>query len=124
MKNTPIKGSCLCGRITFVITAESDSVTHCHCKMCQKQHGAAFATYARFQRNKLHYTTGEELLVIYNSSNDVLRKFCRECGSNIEWSCSKRNPERVGIAVGALDSIFSAKGIKQLHLESKADWAD
>ncbi|HCA63195.1 MAG TPA: GFA family protein, partial [Pseudomonas sp.] len=39
-------GSCLCGVVRYRIDAPIDALTHCHCKMCRKAHGAAFATYA------------------------------------------------------------------------------
>jgi len=117
-----MEGSCLCGSIKFQISAESVSASHCHCKMCQKQHGAAFATYANFPRDKIKYICGEEKLSVYNSSADILRKFCKVCGSNIEWGYSEKHPERVGIAVGLFDTDFKIKSIKDLHLESKAKW--
>ena len=52
------KGSCLCGAVSFELNCELKSSTHCHCKMCQKQHGAAFATYASVPINNLHYVSG------------------------------------------------------------------
>jgi hypothetical protein len=39
------KGSCLCGAVAYELISEPKAVTHCHFKMCQKQHGAAFATF-------------------------------------------------------------------------------
>ena len=115
-------GSCLCGAVKFEIESDPVAVSHCHCIMCQKQHGAAFATYARFRRSEINYTAGENELTAYNSSNDVLRKFCKICGSNIEWGCSERFPEWVAIAVGTFDTKFQAIEIKDLHLESQACW--
>lgn len=117
-----IKGSCLCGSIRFEINAKPDSVSHCHCKMCQKQHGAAYATYARINRSDIRYLTSEEQLTVYNSSDDILRKFCRKCGSNVEWGRSKNNPTKVGIAIGLFDSDFHAHSIKDICIESKERW--
>jgi len=117
-----ITGSCLCGSIRFEISGEPDSVSHCHCKMCQKQHGAAYATYARIKRSDIRYLIGEEYLAIYNSSDDILRKFCRECGSNIEWGRNEKNPTKVGIAVGLFDTDFHVSSIKDICIESKETW--
>ena len=116
------KGSCLCGAIKFEIDSEPVSVSHCLCTRCQKQHGAAFATYARFRTTDVKYITGEDKLSVYNSSHDVLRKFCNICGSNIEWGCSERYPEWVAIAVASFDTEFRATEIKDLHLDTKACW--
>lgn len=40
------QGSCLCGAVTYQVSTPLKAITHCHCKKCQKSHGAAFATYA------------------------------------------------------------------------------
>lgn len=116
------QGSCLCGQIAFEINSDPVKVSHCHCRMCQKQHGAAFATYARFRRAEVKYLRGEDKLSVYNSSDDVLRKFCRCCGANIEWGCSERMAEWVAIAVASFDSEFKAPRIVDLHQESMACW--
>jgi Glutathione-dependent formaldehyde-activating enzyme len=39
-------GGCLCGAVRYTVTGEIKDVSHCHCSMCRKAHGAAFATYA------------------------------------------------------------------------------
>ena len=38
-------GSCLCGAVTWEVSGEPNTAYHCHCKICRKVHGAAFATY-------------------------------------------------------------------------------
>ena len=116
------KGSCLCGEVKFELADEPVAVSHCHCRMCQKQHGSAFATYARFPRQALHYVTDMEKLASYNSSADVVRKFCRTCGSSIEWGPSGRYLEWVSIAVATLDTEFKALEIEDIHVESRARW--
>ena len=118
------KGSCLCGAVSYELISEPKAVTHCHCKMCQKQHGAAFATYASIPKSDLIYVSGKERLTLYNSSSSVVRKFCSICGSNIEWSGSKKYPDWVSIAVATLDAPFNPKNIKTIHEESKACWLE
>ncbi len=55
-------GSCLCGEVKYRLLSDSKKVTHCHCTMCQKQHGAAFATYASLPKADLVYLSGLSLL--------------------------------------------------------------
>ena len=114
--------SCLCGAVKLQIDAEPVKVSHCHCKMCQKQHGAAYATYARFKRADVDYLQGQDKLTIYNSSEDILRKFCGICGSNIEWGCSERFPQWVAIALASFDNEPVLPEILELHAESKVCW--
>jgi len=116
------QGRCLCGAIKFDVLASPVKVSHCHCTMCQQQHGAAFATYARFRRADIKYTCGEDKLTVYNSSDDVLRKFCATCGSNIEWGCAQRMPEWVAIALTSLKDQHVDGEIKALHKSSAAPW--
>ena len=116
------RGSCLCGAVRFELASEPRAVTHCHCRMCQKQHGAAFATYASVPRADLRYTAGEDLLTAYNSSGSVLRRFCSRCGSSIEWSGSATHPDWAAIAIATLDTPLHPERIKDIHLESRAGW--
>ena len=115
-------GSCLCGAVSFRLRSEPKAVSNCHCRMCQKQHGAVFATYASVRLSDLEYLSGQELLISYNSSESVVRKFCGVCGSSIEWSGSEKFPDWVSIAVALLDTSFEPETIKDIHLESRACW--
>jgi hypothetical protein len=90
--------------------------------MCQKQHGAAFATYASVPRSDLVYLSGQELLTSYGSSEEVVRKFCSICGSNVEWSSSRKFPDWVSMAVALLDTSFEPRSIRNIHLESEVCW--
>jgi len=84
-------GSCLCGEVTYQLLSEPKKVSHCHCTMCQKQHGAAFATYASLPKDQLVYLSGLESLTEYkNTCDSIVRKFCKVCGSNIEWGGSPK----------------------------------
>ena len=39
------RGSCLCGGVAWEADGPFDLMSHCHCSICRKAHGAAFATY-------------------------------------------------------------------------------
>ena len=90
--------------------------------MCQKQHGAAFATYASLPKDDLFYTIGTEFLSVYNSSGSVLRKFCKVCGSSIEWSGSKDYPDWVAVAIATLDTHYKPATIDDIYADTKACW--
>lgn len=116
------KGSCLCGAICFELLSDPRAVSNCHCRMCQKQHGAAFATYASVPRADLKYLRGEDLLTAYNSSGSIIRKFCRVCGSHVEWSGSTQFPDWVSIPLTLLDTAFKPGKIQDIHVQSRAGW--
>ncbi|MEX3856416.1 MULTISPECIES: GFA family protein [Paraburkholderia] len=71
-----MKGSCLCRAICYEIDALATSISHCHCRTCQKAHAAAFGTTARVQREHFRWTRGESSLSSFESSPGKLRRFC------------------------------------------------
>lgn len=38
------KGSCLCGSIHFQLQGTLTDIIHCHCSLCRKASGSAYAT--------------------------------------------------------------------------------
>lgn len=115
-------GSCLCGGVRYALASAPRAVTHCHCRMCRKQHGAAFATYGSVPLADLRYTAGEVLLTAYESSPGVWRRFCCVCGASLEWRGSARWPDWVSIALGTLDTPFQPAQTRHAHQASAACW--
>ncbi len=76
-------GGCLCGAVRFEVSAPASDLYHCHCSMCRKMHGTAFATYAVIARSAMALTRGEDNLSSFKSSPGVNRSFCRTCGCQI-----------------------------------------
>ncbi len=116
------QGSCLCGQVKYQLLSEPKKVTSCHCTMCQKQHGAAFATYGCILKTDLVYVTGSQLLKSYNSSSTIERKFCGDCGSSIEWIGSTKFPEWTSITLSTLDTPINPKKITDIYTETKQCW--
>lgn len=114
------QGSCLCEAVKYELLSEPKAVSHCHCHMCQKQHGTAFATYANLPKTDLRYVSGQKVVLSYNSSGSITRKFCGIYGFNIEWSGSEKFPDWVSITMATLDTPFRTKTIENIYLESKA----
>jgi hypothetical protein len=92
--------------------------------MCQKQHGAAFATYGSIPKNELVYISGADKLRSYYSSELIERKFCGVCGTCLQWSGSKKFPNWTSIAIATLDSHFKPSKIRDIYQESKVCWLD
>ena len=73
------KGSCLCQSVTFEVDGDIPHPVACHCTMCRKISGHFWAATG-FKREKLKLT-GEENLTWFQSSENVRRGFCKNCGS-------------------------------------------
>jgi hypothetical protein len=117
------QGSCLCGAVTYQVATPLKAATHCHCKKCQKVHGAAFATYASAPRSDVTIQAVRDTLKSYESSPGITRQFCSECGSSLFWHDAKGlYPDWISIALGTLDTPFAPQDLKQSCIESRVAW--
>ena len=116
-----IRGSCLCGSVRYEIRGPLGRVSHCHCSMCRKAHGAAFGTYARVNRSDFAWLSGEGHIASYRSSPSVARTFCRACGSTLQFITEAR-PESFALALGTLDDDPGVRPAHHIFVASKAAW--
>ncbi len=118
-----LRGSCLCGAIAYEVRTELGPVVCCHCTMCRKAQGTAFATNAPVPAEGFRFLRGEEVLASYPSSPGKWRCFCPRCGSPI---LSRRDdkPGVVRLRIGALDTKLAARPAAHIHVASKAEWFD
>jgi len=116
-----IRGSCLCRVIQF----EADTVSqivHCHCSMCRKAHGAAFASFAIVPANEFRFVKGQDLIQLYESSPGSHRAFCRVCGSNAPGQSP--DGKTVFIPAGLFDDDPTVRPALHMFVGSKAPWWD
>ncbi len=75
-----LTGACFCGDIGFEVPGDLIEIAHCHCSVCRKFHGGAFATFGAVDPKQFRWTRGEERIVHYRSSPHGVRHFCPRCG--------------------------------------------
>ena len=114
-----IRGSCLCGAVSYEITGAFRFIGHCHCSMCRKSHGAAFATWGIIGPEQFRWTSGAELVEGYRSSPGRERCFCRKCGSSL---ASAHDGKVTEVAVGTVDGDPGARPREHIFVGSKAPW--
>jgi len=119
----PYRGSCLCGVVRFEIDEFLPQVAHCHCSMCRKFHGAAYATIAGVSRSKFRWVEGENALKGYTAENGTTRTFCRHCGSSLMFSSPRAPEEVIEIALGAVDGDIPVEPNAHIFVGSGANWA-
>jgi hypothetical protein len=116
-----LTGGCLCGAVRYEIDGKLRNITHCHCGLCRKAHGAAFATYARLARRRFRLTSGAAALRAFHSSEGVTREFCGTCGSQLFWS-REDQPDAIGITLGTLEGDPGGRPEAHIYARDRASW--
>ncbi|MDB9756372.1 GFA family protein [Pseudomonadales bacterium] len=98
-----IAGSCLCGGVGYHFEGDGVLViSHCHCSMCRKASGAAFASFVMVLITDFVWTRGEQLIHKYESSKGIFRCHCSCCGSPLPLQ--DPHLSLMAVPAGSLDS--------------------
>jgi len=116
-----LTGKCLCGGVRFEIDEDLGPIIYCHCSMCRRATGSAFASNATVRSASFRTTSGEELIREYQSSPDGIRGFCSRCGSSI-YGRSPSMPSLRRIRLGTLDSDPGNRSVANIWMGSKSPW--
>ena len=126
-----LRGSCLCGGVRFEIAGPLMRSSHCHCRQCQKGHGAPFRTRARVAAADFRFLAGGELVSFYESTPGTHRGFCKVCGAPVlvkfeENSRSAQTDPRAvalyGVALATLDDNPGLRPDAHAFIVDKAPW--
>jgi hypothetical protein len=123
MSALPYQGGCLCGQIRYAISQFEPKMAHCHCSMCRKFHGAAFASFGSVRRENFRWLQGEAELVAYQAPNGTVRRFCKQCGSSLTFADSAEAVDLIEIALGSLDTPLTQQPDAHIYVGSKANWS-
>jgi hypothetical protein len=110
-------GSCLCGDVAFEIDRSPSPLGHCHCSICRKLHGTAFASFAAAPESTFRWLHGSEKIRRFESSAGVTRGFCPRCGSSAPDAFGS---ESVRVPLGLLDADPQIGALPQLFVGSRA----
>lgn len=115
--STTRSGGCQCGAVRYEIAGSLGRASICHCRMCQKALGNAFAPFVTARG--LRWVKAEPKR--FRSSNKVSRGFCAECGTPLSYEPDGFHPE---IAIATLDDPRDVAPVIQVGTESKLPWCD
>jgi len=116
-------GKCLCGAVNIKITGEISDIIHCHCSLCRKNSGTAYATNGFINTADFEITSGENCLTAFSTKPGRNRHFCTKCGSPV-FSSNDQDPSRLRIRLGIIESDISERPISHNFVTSKANWED
>jgi hypothetical protein len=116
-------GRCLCGEVEIKINGDITDIIHCHCSLCRKNSGTAYATNGFIQSSEFEFVSGEKSLSVFSLKSGRSRHFCSKCGSPV-YSSNDQDPTRLRIRLGILDSDIKERPISHNFVSSKANWDD
>jgi hypothetical protein len=116
-----IRGSCLCGAVSFEITSKPRSLTYCHCSRCRKQAGV-FAAVVMVSRTDFRLLSGAEHIRRYvpEAPWRHVRCFCGACGSPLGEPSEVH--DLFPIAASALDDDPGVRPVLHQNVASKPAW--
>lgn len=99
-----LTGRCLCGSVTFEISAAPAMVGHCYCTDCRRSSGTGHCTHLAVSKAAFS-VTGTVRFYDHpaDSGNVVSRGFCPHCGSPV-YSRNSGHPELRFPRASALDN--------------------
>lgn len=118
------RGSCLCGSVVFEAEGFSGAAAHCHCSMCRRFHGAAYATFVSVARSAFHWISGQAELTDYQAPNGTVRTFCRKCGSSLFFTSPRAPKDIVEIALAVFEADVPVAPDAHIFVGSRAEWTN
>jgi len=118
-----IEGRCLCGDVQIKISGEISEIIHCHCSLCRKNSGTAYATNGFVNKAEFEITKGDDKLSTFSIKLGRYRHFCTQCGSPV-YSSNDDDPTRIRLRLGIVDSAIETRPISHNFVSSKANWEE
>ncbi|WP_298938022.1 GFA family protein [uncultured Ruegeria sp.] len=113
-----MRGSCLCGRVKYLIQGAPRQVVGCHCTQCRKSSGHYVA--ATQVENQHLQIDGQPNITWFQSSATARRGFCKNCGSQLFWA--RLDSAHTSVMAGTIDGGTGLRMDRQLHPETKGDY--
>ena len=117
-----LKGSCLCGEISYEIDFVDMPIVHCHCQACRKAHAAPFASTAGVKRENFRWLKGASSISTFESSPGKLRHFCKFCGSHLV--AERPAQPHVIVRVATLDADPELRPEAHIWVSHDAPWLE
>ncbi len=110
-----VHGGCQCGAVRSRIAAGPAKAVDCHCRMCQRATGNAFAPLLEVPSVRIAWLgTPTE----WASSDIALRGFCPTCGTPLYY----RGKDTTEIMAGTLAPGCAYHPIENIAVESRQPW--
>lgn len=117
-----LKGSCLCGSLSFSVSALPFAADYCHCRMCQRSTGSVVGAWMDFKREQVQWKSTQALRE-YASSAFARRGFCGQCGSTLSYR-DTRHAQYLSLAISSLDRPELVQPSYHIYTDSQLPWLE
>lgn len=114
-------GRCLCTGTRYEFDTEPTDASFCHCLLCRRMTGSAFAAWCEVPREDLRWTSGTDGLSAYRVTDRLQILFCRVCSTTMAASHSSW-PDCLYLPLGTLDDDHHLVPEYHQFTDSKAPW--
>ena len=118
-----VTGCCLCGGVAFEYNGVVGPANYCHCEDCRRCTGSSFNIGVRLVRSEFRITSGTPrgFTKRGDSSQELTRHFCPNCGSPLFTSAPK-HPDLVYVKAGVLDDPSLVQPTHENWVASAVAW--
>jgi hypothetical protein len=114
-------GCCQCAGVRFEFSGEPTDASFCHCSICRRLSGSAFAAYIEVGSDDLRVTVGADLIRYYDITARLTKKFCGSCGTPL-FTEHSAFPQFTYVSLGVLDDDEGVVPEYHQFTASKAKW--
>jgi hypothetical protein len=104
--------------VQYAAIGDPINVRVCHCQDCQRLTGSAFFARALYPRTAVSISGA---LAECDSSEDLIRKFCPHCGSQI-FAQRRSKPDAIAIGLGSFDDLKGLEPSEHVWVSDKQEW--
>jgi hypothetical protein len=120
-----VRGSCLCGGVTFELDRAVGPFELCHCSRCRKSSGSAFVAGLGVRVKDFRLLSGADLIrtweaPILESPPAYRVAFCSRCGSPVP--SPSEGAAWFEIPAGLLDDDPGLRPDKHIFVDRKSAW--
>jgi len=119
----PFSGGCACNALRYTVTEEPFVSYLCHCTACQKRTGSAFGMSLQVPTSGFSLDRGTPRIRkrIADSGNELIMRFCGDCGTTITGGSEARAHITI-VFGGTLDAPSWVPIQAHIWADSALDW--